>query len=64
MSGRDAPVWLLVGAGFGVSFVVLNLVNLVFEDGDVARDLVAIGLGGGVAAVAFARYRGWKGVGR
>ncbi|HET9461118.1 MAG TPA: hypothetical protein VFO56_04210 [Gaiellaceae bacterium] len=53
-----------MAAGFGVLFVLLNVVNLVFLEGDVARDLVAIALGVLVAAVAYARARGWKGVRR
>jgi len=56
-------IWL-VAAGFGVLFVLLNVVNLVFLEGDVARDLVAIALGVLMAAVAYARARGWKGVRR
>jgi hypothetical protein len=63
MSERQAGVWFL-GVVFGVVFLLLNLVNLLFLDGEVVRDLVAIGLGGLLAVVSFARARGWKGVGR
>jgi hypothetical protein len=56
-------IWFLA-AVFGVLFVLLSLVRLVFLDGDVARDLVAIGLGSLLTVVAFARSRGWKGVRR
>jgi hypothetical protein len=57
--GRQA--WLLVGAVFGVLFALLSLVNLVFVDGEPARDLVGIVLGVVASSVAYARYLGWRG---
>ena len=61
MNERQKGTWFLAAA-FGVLFVLLNLVNLVFVDGAVARDLVAIGLGSLLTIVAYARWHGWKGV--
>jgi hypothetical protein len=60
MNERQTGIWFL--AALGVLFVLLNLVNLVFVDGAVARDLVAIGLGGLLTIVAHARWHSWKGV--
>jgi hypothetical protein len=56
--------WWLAGAVLGVLFVLLNLADLVFSDGDSGRDLVGMALGGVMAIVAFGRYRGWTGVRR
>ena len=57
-SGRT---WWVAGASLGVLFVLLNLVELVFVDGDGIRDLVGIALGGLMVAAAVARIRGWGG---
>jgi hypothetical protein len=59
---RSHEMWL-VGVVLGVLFVLFSLVHLVFLDGDVAPDLVGVGLGAVLAVVAYARARGWKGVG-
>jgi hypothetical protein len=64
MTEGHTRVWMPMAAAFGVAFVLLNFVNLVFVDGDRARDIVAMSLGGLVVAVAVARYRGWRGLGR
>jgi hypothetical protein len=64
MTEGHTRVWMPMAAAFGAVFVLLNLVNLVFIDGDRARDIVAMSLGGLVVAVALARYRGWRGLGR
>jgi len=53
-----------MAAAFGVVFALLNVVNLVFIEGDRARDIVAMSLGGLLVAVALARYRGWRGLRR
>lgn len=64
MTERDTRVWMPLAAVLGVVMALLNLANLVFVDGDVARDVVAMGLGGLLVAVAVARYRGWRGLRR
>jgi hypothetical protein len=60
-SGRS---WWLAGAALGIGFALLNLVELVFVDGDVPRDLVGVVLGCVMVAAAFARLRGWTGLRR
>ena len=50
-----------MGAVFGVLFALLNLVNLIALDGEVARDLIGMALGVVATIAAYARYRGWKG---
>jgi len=55
-------LWWLVGVALGVLFVVLNLVNLVAIGGDVARDVIGLGLGAVMTAAALARFLGWKAV--
>jgi hypothetical protein len=52
--------WWLAGIALGVLFLLLNLVQLAFVDGDGARDLVGMGLGGVMIVAATARYRGWR----
>jgi hypothetical protein len=54
--------WLLAGAVVGVLFTLLNLANLGFLDGDVARDLIAVAIGIVWTMVAYARHLGWKGL--
>ena len=58
-SGRT---WWTVGLALGVVFVLLNLVQLAFVDGDATRDLVGVTLGCVMVAAAVARLRGWKGL--
>ena len=53
-------VWFLA-ALFGLLFVLVNAVNLVFVGGDAVRDVVAIGLGALLTIIAFVRLRPWKG---
>jgi hypothetical protein len=53
--------WWLAGVALGVLFVLFNLVELAFVDGDGARDLVGIGLGALMIGAALVRYRGWEG---
>jgi hypothetical protein len=55
----DHRPWWLAGIGLGVVFVLLNLVQLAFVEGDGIRDLVGAGLGGVMIVAAGARYRGW-----
>jgi len=52
--------WWLAGISLGVLFVLLNIVQLAFVDGDGVRDLVGVGLGGVMIVAAGARYRGWR----
>jgi hypothetical protein len=54
--------WWLVGAVLGVLFTLLNLANLIFLDGEVARDLIAVAIGIVWSMAAYARYLGWKGL--
>ena len=64
MTERDTRVWMPLAVVLGVLMALLNLANLVFVEGDVARDVVAMGLGGLLVVVAVARYRGWRGLRR
>ena len=58
-SGRT---WWIAGLSLGVGFVLLNLVQLAFVDGDATRDVVGAALGCVMVAAAVARLRGWKGL--
>ena len=51
-----------MGLALGVGFVLVNLVQLSFVDGDATRDLVGAALGCVMVAAAVARLRGWKGL--
>jgi hypothetical protein len=52
-------LWI-TGLALGVVFVLINLVELAFVDGDATRDLVGASLGCVMVAAAVARLRGWK----
>ena len=56
--------WWLAGAALGIVFVLLNLFELAFVDGDTTRDLVGVALGCVMVAAALARLRGWTWAGR
>jgi hypothetical protein len=51
--------WWIAGAAVGIVFVLLNLFELAFVDGDTTRDLVGVALGCVMVGAALARLRGW-----
>lgn len=51
--------WWIAGAAVGIAFVLLNLFELAFVDGDTTRDLVGAALGCVMVGAALARLLGW-----
>jgi hypothetical protein len=58
----SGKAWWVAGLALGVGFVLINVVELAFVDGDATRDLVGVALGCVMVAAAVARLRGWKGL--
>jgi hypothetical protein len=51
--------WWIAGLALGIVFVLLNLFELAFVDGDTTRDLGGVVLGCVMVGAALARLRGW-----